>query len=68
MHQFHVTISFSECEVCNSLLVEAHIPAHLNAFLSLGLLEPLVIVGFKLHQWTKNVLVLITILISVKKV
>lgn len=45
MHQLHVTVSFSQREVSDRLLVQADVPTHLYVLLGLRLLEPLVVIG-----------------------
>lgn len=64
MHQLHIAVSFRQGEVGNCLLIETNIPTDFNALLGLRLFQPLVIVCLQLYQWTKNILVLITIFIS----
>lgn len=46
MHELHITVSLRKSEVSYGLLVQAHVPAHFNTLLGLGLLETLVIVRF----------------------
>ena len=62
-HIYFTSIFAREIEEGQSLLVETHLPADVNVTLHLTLFQLLVIVCFKLHQRTKDVLVLVGILI-----
>ena len=60
----HTSVLPWEVEVGHPLLVQANVPPHHNVFLGLRLLHPLVIVCLQLNQGTKDVLVLVSILIA----
>ena len=60
----HTSILSREAEVSNPLLAEAHLPPHGDVVLCLALLHFLVVVSLLLHKRTKDVLVLVGILVS----
>lgn len=49
----------------DALLVESHVPANDERLLGLRLLETLVVVGFDLDEGSKDVLVLVRILVAI---
>lgn len=67
MHQLHVAVGLSECEVGDGLLVETDVPPHLDPLLSLGLLESLVIVSFQFDERREYVAILVAVLVSVDR-
>lgn len=60
----HTSILPREAEVSNPLLTEAHLPPDSDVVLCLALLHFLVVVSLLLHKRTKDVLVLVGILVS----
>eukprot|EP01136_Pigoraptor_vietnamica_P001187 Opistho-1_new@27494 len=62
-HELVLAVLTGKVEVRDALLVEAHVPAHYNARLRLRLLHRLVVVRLELHKRTKDVLVLVGVLI-----
>lgn len=59
----HTSVLAWEAEIGNPLLAEAHLPPHSDVVLRLAFLHLLVIVSLLLDQGTKDVLVLVGILI-----
>ena len=64
----HTSILPGEAEVSNPLLAEAHLPPDGDVILCLALLHFLVVVSLLLHKRTKDVLVLVGILVSTNTV
>lgn len=58
-------LELGKVEPGDTLLVESHVPANDEAFLSLRLLEALVVVGFNLDEGAEDVLILVGILVAV---
>ena len=63
IQQSHTSLPAWKTEIGNSLLAEAHLPPDSDVFQRLTLLHLLVVVSLLLDQWTKDVLVLVRILI-----
>jgi hypothetical protein len=58
------SIGLGQSEVSNCFLVEADVPAHLDVVLRLRLLQPLVVVGLQFNERPKNILVLVSVLVT----
>jgi hypothetical protein len=57
-------LELGQVEPGDPLLVETHVPADDEAFLSLRLFQALVVVGFDLDERTEDILVLVRVLVS----
>lgn len=54
---------FRHGEVRYSLVVETDVPSDRDVVFRLRLLQPLVVVGFNLDEWTEDVLILVSVFI-----
>ncbi|XP_033232122.1 regulator of nonsense transcripts 1 [Belonocnema kinseyi] len=64
VHQLHVAVGLGQHKVGDRLLVEANVPAHLNVLLCLRLLQSLVVVRLELDQRSKDILILVAVLVA----
>lgn len=64
VRKYSTIIGFWEVEESNPFFIESNIPTHHNVVLGLGFLQLLVIICLQFHQGSKNVLVLVSIVIS----
>ena len=65
-HETHFLVGFWQSEIGQPLLVEAKIPADFDVSLSLRFFELPIVIGLHFDQGTKNVLVLVSVLVSVQ--
>jgi hypothetical protein len=57
-------LEFGHDKPSNALLIQAYIPAHSDIRLGLAFFQTLVVVGFDLDEGSKNVLILVCILVA----